>query len=62
MIRISKSMNYYVVFTSDCTATYDQTDHEATLRNIEAYFGEVVTAEAVQACWQAVPARLRAVT
>jgi hypothetical protein len=32
------------------------------LRNIEAYFGEVVTAEAVQACWQVAPARLRAVT
>src|SRR5260370_16200605 len=54
--------DYYVVFTSDCTATYDQADHEATLRNIDTYFGEVVTAEAVHACWQAVPARLRAVT
>ena len=34
--------DYYVVFTGDCTATYDQADHEATLRNIDAYFGEKV--------------------
>ena len=54
--------DYYVVFTSDCTATYDQADHEATLRNIDAYFGEVVAAAQVQACWQSEPARLRAVT
>jgi ureidoacrylate peracid hydrolase len=54
--------DYYVVFTSDCTATYNQADHDAALRNIDAYFGEVVTAAAVRACWQAAPARLRAVT
>ena len=54
--------DYYVVFTSDCTATYDQADHEATLRNIDAYFGEVISAAQVQACWQSEPARLRAVT
>jgi ureidoacrylate peracid hydrolase len=52
--------DYYVVFTSDCTATYSQADHEATLRNIDAYFGEVVTAAQVQACWQNESARLRA--
>jgi ureidoacrylate peracid hydrolase len=51
--------DYYVVFTSDCTATYDQADHDATLRNIDAFFGEVVTADEVMACWR--PARLRAV-
>src|SRR5438874_5473942 len=44
--------DYYVVFTSDCTATYDQADHEATLRNIDAYFGEVISAEEIQACWE----------
>ena len=54
--------DYYVVFTRDCTATYDRADHEATLRNMAAYFGEVVTAAQVQACWQSEPARLRAVT
>ena len=53
--------DYYVVFTSDCTATYDQAMHEATLRNIEAFFGQVVSAEDIAGCWQAEPARLHAV-
>jgi nicotinamidase-related amidase len=50
------------VFVNDCTATYDQADHDATLRNIDAFFGEVATAHALRACWLATPARLRAVT
>jgi ureidoacrylate peracid hydrolase len=49
--------DYYVVFLSDCTATYVQTDHEATLRNIDQFFGEVVPAEAVAACWPAMVRR-----
>src|SRR6266566_3555084 len=53
--------DYYVVFTSDCTATYDQAAHDATLRNIDAFFGQVVSAEEIQACWEQEPARLRAV-
>ncbi len=54
--------DYYVVFVNDCTATYDQADHDATLRNIDAFFGEVASADALRACWPATPARLRAVT
>ena len=54
--------DYYVVFVDDCTATYDPADHDATLRNIDAFFGEVVSADALRACWPATPARLRAVT
>jgi ureidoacrylate peracid hydrolase len=53
--------DYYVVFTSDCTATYDPAAHDATLRNIDAFFGQVVSAEEIQACWEQEPARLRAV-
>ena len=53
--------DYYVVFTNDCTATYYQADHDATLRNIESFFGEVVSAEEISACWQPAQARLRAV-
>jgi ureidoacrylate peracid hydrolase len=52
--------DYYVVFTSDCTATYDQAMHEASLRNIDAFFGQVVSGEEIAGCWQAEPARLRA--
>ena len=53
--------DYYVVFAHDCTATYSQADHDATLRNIDMFFGEVVDAEALQACWRPGSARLRAV-
>lgn len=48
--------DYYVVFVGDGTATYSQSDHDATLRNIDQFFGEVVTAEAVVACWAPVAA------
>lgn len=53
--------DYYVVFTSDCTATYSQAEHDATLHNIDSFFGAVVSADEVRACWPAVAARLRAV-
>lgn len=54
--------DYYVVFTSDCTATYSQAEHDATLHNIDSFFGAVVTADEVQACWPAAMPRLRAAT
>jgi ureidoacrylate peracid hydrolase len=54
--------DYYVVFTSDCTATYSQPDHDATLRNIDAFFGQVASAEEIAACWEPEPVRLRAAT
>ena len=34
--------DYYVVFTSDCTATYSQRAHDGTLENIDHFFGQVV--------------------
>ena len=52
--------DYYVVFASDCTATYSQIDHDATLRNIDAFFGQVASAAEIEACWAVEPARLRA--
>ena len=52
--------DYYVVFTSDCSATFSQAAHDATLHNIDQFFGEVVTAEQVMACWPVVGERLRA--
>ena len=51
--------DYYVVFTEDCTATYDLADHEATLRNIDSFFGQVVAAEKIVACWEPVLAMAR---
>jgi len=52
--------DYYVVFTSDCTATYSQAEHDATLHNIDAFFGAVVSADEVCACWSGARTRLRA--
>lgn len=48
--------DYYVVFTRDCTATYTKAEHDATLHNIDQFFGQVVTADEVIACWQPVAA------
>ncbi len=45
--------DYYVVFTSDGTATYAEEDHEATLRNINRFFGEVRTLSELEAVWMA---------
>ena len=45
--------DYYVVFTSDGTATYSDEDHQATLRNIERYFGQVAPVAELQAIWMA---------
>jgi len=52
--------DYYVVFLGDCTATYSQSQHDATLDNIDQFFGEVVSADAVMACWQPEMAAVRA--
>jgi ureidoacrylate peracid hydrolase len=45
--------DYYVVFTSDGTATYAPEDHAATLRNIDRFFGEIVTLSELEAIWMA---------
>lgn len=44
--------DFYVVLTSDCTATYSQEEHDWTLRNIDNFFGQVASSEEVIACWQ----------
>ncbi len=43
---------YYVVFLSDCSATYSQEVHDATLANIDRHFGAVITADEVEASWE----------
>jgi ureidoacrylate peracid hydrolase len=54
--------DFYVVFTSDCTATYSQAQHDSALFNIDQFFGQVVSSEEVMACWQPAKARLRVAT
>jgi len=44
--------DYYVVFTKDCTASYERDLHEATLKNVDKYFGIVVTSEEVMKSWK----------
>ena len=51
--------DYYVVFSSDCTATYSQAEHEASLRNIDDFFGQVATSDAIVTCWAPVPVTAR---
>jgi ureidoacrylate peracid hydrolase len=51
--------DYYVVFTSDCTATYSQAEHDAALANIDNFFGQVATADEIVACWQPAAALAR---
>jgi ureidoacrylate peracid hydrolase len=43
--------DYYVVLVSDGTATYTPEDHNATLRNIDRFFGEVTTIADIISVW-----------
>jgi ureidoacrylate peracid hydrolase len=43
--------DYYVVFLSDGTATYVGPAHEATLRVIDQFFGQVASIDDVVGCW-----------
>jgi ureidoacrylate peracid hydrolase len=43
--------DYYVVLVDDGTAAYSQDDHEATLKNVDRFFGEVTTIAALSALW-----------
>ncbi len=43
--------DYYIVFPSDGTAAYSRDDHDAALRNIGRFFGEVCTLSDVENIW-----------
>ena len=43
--------DYYLVFVGDCTATTSQAAHDATLANIDQFFGQVATADAIARAW-----------
>ena len=53
--------DYYLVFVSDGTATTSPAAHEATLANIDQFFGQVATGDEIVAAWDAVLGRPRAV-
>ncbi len=44
--------DYYIVFLNDCTATYSDEAHQASLRNIERHFGIVASSSEVARVWQ----------
>jgi ureidoacrylate peracid hydrolase len=43
--------DYYVVLVDDGCAAYSQADHDATLRNVDRFFGEVSSMAAIRAMW-----------
>ncbi len=43
--------DYYIVFLSDCTATFSQEVHETTLGNITRHFGTVATSSETLGVW-----------
>ena len=45
-------MDYYIVFLSDCSATFDEELHIASLRQVDRLAGEVVNARDVVKCWE----------
>ncbi len=50
--------DYYIVYLSDGTSAYVQADHEAALRVIDLFFGQVVTIDDVMGVWQGRSAEL----
>jgi ureidoacrylate peracid hydrolase len=44
--------DYYVVMVKDGVATYSDEDQQATLRNIDRFFGEVAAMAEIEAIWQ----------
>ena len=46
-------LDYHIVLVSDCTASYSDEPHQATLANIRRAFGRVATAEEITSAWQA---------
>ena len=46
-------LDYHIVLVSDCTASYSDEPHQATLANIRRAFGRVATAEEISSAWQA---------
>ena len=45
-------LDYHIVLVEDCTASYSEEPHQATLANIRRAFGRVVTAEEIVAVWR----------
>ncbi len=49
--RDAFARDYYIILASDLTACYDERLYEATLMNIDKYFGQVITAAELLKIW-----------
>lgn len=49
--------DFYVVFARDGTATFSRAEHDATLHNIDQFFGQVAGLDEIAACWSSAGAR-----
>jgi nicotinamidase-related amidase len=45
-------LDYHIVVVEDCTASYKEEAHQATLSNIRRAFGRVATADEIAALWR----------
>ncbi len=52
--RDAYQREYYVVVVEDCCSALSEEDHQAALRNLDRYFGQVVPAQALLEVWRAV--------
>jgi ureidoacrylate peracid hydrolase len=46
-------LDYHIIVVEDCTASYSEEPHRATLANIRRAFGRVATAEEIASVWRA---------
>ena len=46
-------LDYHILLVEDCTASYSEEPHLATLANIRRAFGRVATAEEIASVWRA---------
>ncbi len=44
--------DYYIVLPKDLTGGYEESLHEATLKNVDEYFGQVTSSDELLEIWQ----------
>jgi ureidoacrylate peracid hydrolase len=47
--------DYHIVFLEDCTAAYDQQQHQAALANVSSFFGQVASSQQLLEIWGRLP-------
>ena len=52
-VRDGFQRDYFIVVPADCTATFNPQLQEATLANLERYYGDVTTSDEIVRAWSA---------